>query len=57
MRFVSMGMKKRVLVFFDEGEEAPQFLTYRKSTFRQMVKADMRPSEKEKYAEAYIYER
>lgn len=52
-----MGMKKRVLVFFDEGEEAPQFLTYRKSTFRQMVKADMRPSEKEKYAEAYIYER
>ena len=57
MRFSALGMTTRVLVFFDEGEEVPFFLRYKKMTYRKMVKARMKKSEREIYAEAYIYER
>jgi hypothetical protein len=56
MKIVNTGISRRVLVFFDEGEEAPNLIRYRKLTWRRRVKAPMRPSERKMYAEAHIYE-
>jgi hypothetical protein len=57
MRFSSTGMKTRVLVFFDEGEDIPAIIRYKKLNYTKLMKARMRKSERELYADAYIYER
>jgi len=57
MRFSSTGMKTRVLVFFDEDEDIPAIIRYKKLNYTKLMKARMRKSERELYADAYIYER
>ena len=57
MRFSNLGMKTRVLVFFEEGEDVPQMIRYKKQNYNKLQVARLRPSEREIYESAYIYER
>lgn len=57
MRFSSLGMMHKVLVFFEEGEDPPATIRYKKTTYVKTTKARMRASEREIYTEAYIYQR